>query len=284
MYSATIGLRGAVVEMHRRLSLGEAPRVEAVERPHARVDRQLLLGRAVRHVVAVGDAVAVGDDERRAGVRLGFEKGLDGLAHLRAEGHARHVDVAVHVGEQAEVLLLSRLARRRELGHRAERRRLRLLAAGVRIDLGVEHEDVHVALAGQDVVEAAVADVVGPPVAADQPDALLHEVIGERFEPARFRGRRRRERLPQRRAPARAARESPLRRLVGARAAPRPSRSPMRRGHVFHQRARRARMSCRRRGACRGRIPRCPRTASSTTPARGPSRFVVNGVVGRLPP
>ena len=234
--------RGPVVEMHRRLSFGDAPRIEAVERPHARVDRQLLLGRAVRHVVAVRDAMAVGDDERRPRVRLGFEKGLDGLAHFRAEGHPRHIDVAVHVGEQAEVLLLGRLAGRRELGHRAERRRLRLLAAGIGIDLGVEHEDVHVTLAGQDVVEAAVADVVGPPVAPHQPDALFHEVIGERFEAARFGRRERREHLSQRAHPLALRPDPRFRRLVGVEQfagealADRP-------GHVFHQRARRARMA-----------------------------------------
>ena len=31
----------------------------------------------------------------------------------------------------------------------------------------------------QDVVQAAVADVVGPAVAADDPDALLHQVVGD---------------------------------------------------------------------------------------------------------
>ncbi len=66
----------------------------------------------------------------------------------------------------------------------AERRRLRRLAAGVRVDLGVEHQDVDVAPVGQHVIEAAVADVVGPAVAADEPDALLHQVVGERFEAA----------------------------------------------------------------------------------------------------
>ncbi len=34
------------------------------------------------------------------------------------------------------------------------------------------------------VIETAVADVVGPAVAADQPDALLHQVVGERLEAA----------------------------------------------------------------------------------------------------
>ena len=213
--------------MHRRLSLGAAPRVEAVERPHARVDRQLLLGRAVRHVVAVRDAVAVGDDERRSRVRLGFEKGLDGLAHLRAEGHARHIHVAVHVGEQTEVLLLGRLAGRRELGHRAERRRLRLLAAGIRIDLGVEHEDVHVTLAGQDVIEAAVADVVGPPVARQPARCSSSRGNRRALRDGALQPWRAAQAPAAARAPARAAPESPLPSTGRRRAVRRLRRSPI---------------------------------------------------------
>ena len=51
------------------------------------------------------------------------------------------------------------------------------LAAGVGIDLGVQDQDVHVAAGCEDVVEAAVADVISPAVAADDPDALLDEVV-----------------------------------------------------------------------------------------------------------
>jgi hypothetical protein len=89
-------------------------------------------------------------------------------------------------GDQAEVLLRHRLAGHAEFGDRAERRGLRLLAAGVRVNLGVEHEDVDVAAGGDDVVEAAEADVVGPAVAADDPDALVDEVVGDLGERAGF--------------------------------------------------------------------------------------------------
>ena len=61
------------------------------------------------------------------------------------------------------------------------------LAAGVRVHLGVEDEDVDVAPVREHVIEPAVADVVRPAVAADEPHALLHQVVGERFEPAGFR-------------------------------------------------------------------------------------------------
>ena len=49
---------------------------------------------------------------------------------------------------------------------------------GVRIHLRVEHEQVDVPPRSQDVVQAAVADVEGPAVAAHAPHALLGEVVG----------------------------------------------------------------------------------------------------------
>ena len=54
------------------------------------------------------------------------------------------------------------------------------LAAGVGIDFGVQHQHVDVAAAGQHVIQPAVADVVGPAVAAEDPDALAHQLIGQR--------------------------------------------------------------------------------------------------------
>ena len=90
--------------------------------------------------------------------------------------------MAVHVCEQAEIFLADRFSGGGELGGSAERRRLRLLAPCIRVHLGVHDEDVDVAPIRQHVVEPAVADVVRPSVAADEPHALFHEVIGECFE------------------------------------------------------------------------------------------------------
>ena len=63
-----------------------------------------------------------------------------------------------------------------ELGDRAARGGFGGLAAGVGVDLRIEHQDVDVAAGGDDVIEAAVADVVGPAVAAHDPDALYTTV------------------------------------------------------------------------------------------------------------
>ena len=66
-----------------------------------------------------------------------------------------------------------------ELGDRADRGRLGLLATGVGVDLGVEHQHVDVATRREDVVEAAVADVVGPAVAADDPHRTRRQRVGD---------------------------------------------------------------------------------------------------------
>ena len=153
--------------------------VVAVEEPLAAVDSGLLVLHAVGHVDTVGDAVAIGDDEGGAVVGFGFEEGFEGVLVFGAHGDACHVDVAVSHGDQAEVLLAPGLASGRELGDGAPGRGLGHLAAGIRVDFGVEHEDFDVTPAGEHMVEAAEADVVGPAVAADDPHALAHQHVGE---------------------------------------------------------------------------------------------------------
>ena len=99
----------------------------------------------------------------------------DGLVAARLHRDAGDVHVPVGHREQAQVLLRGRLAGGGELGHRADRRRLGLLAAGVGVALGVEHQHVDVAVGGQHVVQPTEADVVGPAVAADDPDRTWDE-------------------------------------------------------------------------------------------------------------
>jgi hypothetical protein len=71
--------------------------------------RQVLLPVVVGQVDAVGNAGTVGDDQRRPGVRLGLEEGLQHLRVLGAVGHVRHVDVGVLHGQQGQVLLATAL-------------------------------------------------------------------------------------------------------------------------------------------------------------------------------
>ncbi len=173
-----VGTRG--VEAERVLVDGPHHRVEAEQRPVAAGGRQVLLLHAEAHVDAVGDAVAVGENERRPRIGLGLAEGLQRMLRIGAHGDLGDIDIAVSDRLEGEILSGRPLARRGELCDRPERRRLRRLAAGVGIDLGVEHQYVDVPTGGEHMVETAIADVVGPAVAAHDPDAATDQVIDDR--------------------------------------------------------------------------------------------------------
>ena len=165
-------------------------RIEAEQRPVAGSHGARRLLHAVAHVGAVGDALRVRQDQGRSGVGLRLAHGHERLLVVRPHGDLGDVDAAVGDGHQRQVLARDRLARRGEFRRRAERRRLRRLAAGVRIDLGVEHQDVDVLARCEDVVEPAGVDVVRPAVAADDPHRSPHQEIREREQIGRIGIRR----------------------------------------------------------------------------------------------
>src|SRR5271169_5088195 len=109
-------------------------------------------------------------------ISLRLAKGLQGLLRIGSHGDLRDVDVAIRDRLQRQVLARDALACGGELGNRAERGCLRGLTAGVRIDFGVENEHVDVAAGREDVVQAPVTDIVGPTVAAHDPDAAPDQV------------------------------------------------------------------------------------------------------------
>ena len=88
-----------------RLAVVDLARMEAVQRPVAALHRVLLMGHRLRHVDAVRDAGAVGDDERRARPGVGLQERLGGLQLVGAHRDLGDVDVAVGAGDRAEVLL-----------------------------------------------------------------------------------------------------------------------------------------------------------------------------------
>ena len=190
---------------------------------------------------------------------------------LRAHGDARHVHAAVAHGHQARSFLPAGLPRGGEFGHRAARRGFGRLPAGVGVDFGIEHQHVDVPAGGQHVIEAAVADVVGPAVAAQDPDALLDQRIGQRSAGRALPACRRR---PASACSSRHAlalgEDAGFGVLIGVEDGLRQILADDRRSAAPPARAR-IRSACRRPGACPGRIRRCLRTASSTRPGRGPS-------------
>ena len=155
--------------------------VEVPEVPVAALDGLLLLVLRATHtdLDAVVDAGCVADDERRAVVGLGLLDDVEVLGLAGAHSHLGDIDVAVALGNHTEVFLADLLAAGGELGDGTGRGGLRALSAGVGVHLGVDDDDVDILAAGQDVVEAAEADVIAPAVAAEDPLALLDEAVTE---------------------------------------------------------------------------------------------------------
>ena len=153
--------------------------VEAEQVPVAALHGLLHLALAVGHAALDGVHLAgsVADNQGGTVILLGLADGGEGLVGVGAHGHLGHVDVAVLHGDLRQALLGHRFARGGKLGHLADVGGLGGLAAGVGVDLGVKDEDVDVFAGGDDVVQTAVADVVGPAVAAEDPHGFLHQVL-----------------------------------------------------------------------------------------------------------
>ena len=115
-------------------------------------------------------------------VVLGLVEGLDRRGRIGAHRDVGDVHVLVLHLHETEVLLGLDLAGGGELGDRAGGRGLRSLTAGVGVHLGIHDENLDVAAGSEHVVQTAVADVVGPAVAAENPHGLPDEVVGDAEE------------------------------------------------------------------------------------------------------
>src|SRR6185503_10625823 len=125
------GFWWSIVEVEWRLSFRDAIRIEPVQRPDSGFDCEFLLRCALGHVVAMRDAMAVGNYQRWTMVSLGFAKRLDRLQHLRAKSNACDVHVTVHISQKTKVFLSYSLSGGSKLSRCAKWRRLGLLPAGV---------------------------------------------------------------------------------------------------------------------------------------------------------
>ena len=115
-------------------------RVGLAPRPVARLNGELLLLDRVRKDNTLLIAQAERDDEQDTVGRLDL---LERLHRVRTE-QTDNVDVAVCHRDRTEVLLRALAAAHSKLADRAEVRRLRLLAAHVRVHLRVEDDGVDV--------------------------------------------------------------------------------------------------------------------------------------------
>src|SRR5512144_1063956 len=104
---------------------------------------------------------------------LGFEYRIHCVSVVGTHRNLGHIDVAVTHSGHHEIFLSGRFATGSKLSDCSKRCCLRSLTASIRVDFGVEYQDIHVVSAGQNMVQATIADVVSPTVATDDPNALL---------------------------------------------------------------------------------------------------------------
>ena len=123
------------------------------------------------------DAGRIADDDGRTLMSLGLLDGRDELVGIGTHGALCHIHIVVGHHQHTKVFLLGLLAAGLELGHGAHGSGLGGLSAGVGIHLGVHQQDVDVLAHGEHMVQTAVADVVGPAVAAVHPHGLLGHIL-----------------------------------------------------------------------------------------------------------
>ena len=123
------------------------------------------------------DTRCVGDDERWARISLGLLQYVEELCLRCSNRHLSNIYIAVGHCDSAQILLADALTHRCELSNCTYRGRLRRLTAGVRVNLGIYNEDIHILTRSQDVVYTTEADIVAPTVTTDDPLRLLNEEV-----------------------------------------------------------------------------------------------------------
>ena len=121
-----IGILGEIdggrlaVELQRILPFGGQYGVVAIEGPVTGIDGFSVLIDPFCHIDTVGNAVRVGNDNRRSVKRLCFQECLDALSRI-GERHRGDIDGTVCHCHHSQILLGDGLAAGCELGHCAER-------------------------------------------------------------------------------------------------------------------------------------------------------------------
>ena len=107
--------------------------------------------------------------------RLG--KGLNALIVVSAHSHLGNVYIAIAHSDAGQILFLGSLTGSSELSDGTNRSSLGGLSAGVGVNLGVEHQNVHVLTGSDDVIQTAEADIISPAVAAEDPHGFLRQEV-----------------------------------------------------------------------------------------------------------
>ena len=125
------------------------------------------------------DAGRIGNEDGWSLVGGGLLHCPNGLFWIRPEGDLTDINMAVIDSDEPQILLRNELSAGRELCRRSAWGRLRFLAARIRIDFRVHDQNIDVAVVGQHVIETAEANVVGPAIAANDPDNAVQQMVGQ---------------------------------------------------------------------------------------------------------
>ena len=136
----------------------------------------------------MGDTRAVGDDDRDAGITFGIEESLQRMRILGAISHLGNEDVFVIHRNPRQIFFTIRLAAGSKFSDCAARRRLGILAAGIGINLSIEHQNIDVFASRQHMVKATETNVVSPAVTANDPHDAPVQIFSNRRQ--LFRARR----------------------------------------------------------------------------------------------
>ena len=110
-------------------------------------------------------------------VGFGFLDDLEVLSLRSTHGNLCNIDVAVALGNHAEVFLADLLTRGSELGNSASGSSLGGLSTSVGVNLGIDNDYVDIFARSEDVVETAESDIIAPTVTTEDPLALLDEDV-----------------------------------------------------------------------------------------------------------
>ena len=163
----------------RILTFALQRRIEGEQIPVAGSNGFLHFVLAVIHAAlhAMEFAGRIANDQGRPVVRFCFGKNLDCLRRVSAESDLCDIHVPITHGDFGKTLLANVFPRRGKLANLADVGGFGCLTAGIGIHFGVKHHHIYVFTGSKHMVQSAETDIIGPSVAAKNPDRFFSEVL-----------------------------------------------------------------------------------------------------------
>ena len=106
-----------------------------------------------------------------------LQEGIQGLCILATVSHPGHVNIFIIHGQHRQIFLAGSFTSGGKLGDGPPRRGFGRLSTGVGVDFGIQHQQVDILTSGQNMIQASIADIVGPAITTDNPHAFTTQVL-----------------------------------------------------------------------------------------------------------